>query len=170
MKLTNMVIVMEEVNRLYHQGYIEKINPSPLKSQLSLKEARIWLKEAQLNCSSGGYRSSRIACYMAFFHAARSVLLRDGYQEDKPEYLALYLQKYYREGLLEEEWTDLLQWMLNLHHQDLYHFQAFPSPEEADEAIEQGNDFVERISILLDETNYAKKAFLKQNAVQRAYL
>ena len=41
-----MVIVMEEVNRLYQQGYIEKINPSPLKSQLSLKEARIWLKEA----------------------------------------------------------------------------------------------------------------------------
>ena len=47
---------------------------------------------------------------------------------------------------------------------------GLPSSEEADEAIQHGADFVERISILLDETNYAKKAFLKQNAVERAYL
>lgn len=160
---------LDELEELFQNGMLMKINPSPLKSALSIKEAKLRLEEAKLNLKSGIFRSSRISCYMAFYHAARSILLRDGVQEENPHYLAPYLMKYSREGLLEEEWPELFGWMLNLHHQDLYHFQAIPSPEDAELSISLGVDFVGRIKILLEETKSAKRAFIKQNAAERSY-
>ena len=66
---------------------------SPL-SVLSLKEAKIWLKEAEETFKVGFYLSSRVSIYFAVLHAARSVTLRDGVEvEDPPPYLVNYLEK-----------------------------------------------------------------------------
>jgi len=160
---------LDELEELFQNGMLRKVTPSPLKSALSIKEAKLWLEEAKMNLKSGIFLSARVSSYMAFYHAIRSILLRDGIQEEDPHYLAPYLMKYSRDGLLEEEWPELFDWMLSLHHQDLYHFQAIPSPEDVELTLSLGVDFVDRISILLEETKSAKRAFINQNASERSY-
>jgi hypothetical protein len=62
-----MVINLDKIDDLYYQGHLKKVEPSPLKSALSLKEANIWLKEAELTYDHGYYRSTRISVYLHSF-------------------------------------------------------------------------------------------------------
>jgi uncharacterized protein (UPF0332 family) len=65
---------LDRIDDLYYQGHLKKVEPSPLKSALSLKEAKMWLKEAELTYSNGFYRSTRISVYFAFLHATGQFL------------------------------------------------------------------------------------------------
>lgn len=143
---------MDELNELYYQGMLKKVEPSPLRSTLSLKEGRLWLKEAATAFKNGTYRSARVCTYLAFLHTARSVLLRDGVQEKNTLCLVPYLKKYNHKGHLEEKWPQILDWIFNLHNQDKHQFQAMYTPEEVEMAIDYGHEFIQRINLLLKET------------------
>jgi uncharacterized protein (UPF0332 family) len=146
------VISLDELNELYYQGMLKKVEPSPLRSTLSLKEGRLWLKEAVTSFENGTYRSARVCTYLAFLHAARSVPLRDGVQEKNPLSLVPYLEKYNHKGQLEEKWPQILDWIFSLHYQDKHQFQAMPTPEEVKMAIDYGHEFIQRINHLLKDT------------------
>ena len=143
---------MDELNELYYQGMLKKVEPSPLRSTLSLKEGRLWLKEAATAFKNGTYRSARVCTYLAFLHTARSVPLRDGVQEKNTLCLVPYLKKYNHKGHLEEKWPQILDWIFNLHNQDKHQFQAMYTPEEVEMAIDYGHEFIQRINLLLKET------------------
>lgn len=143
---------MDELNELYYQGMLKKVEPSPLRSTLSLKEGSLWLKEALGSFENGNYRSARVCTYLAFLHTARSVPLRDGVQEKNPQCLVSYLQKYNHKGHLEEKWPQILNWIFNLHNQDKHQFQTTSTPEEVEMAINYGHEFIQRINHLLKET------------------
>ena len=147
-----MVICMDELNELYYQGMLKKVEPSPLRSTLSLKEGRLWLEEALVSFRNGTYRSARVCTYLAFLHAARSVLLRDGVQEISPRYLVPYLKKYYHQGHLDDKWPQILNWILNLHNQDKHQFQVTSTPEDVEIAIDYCHEFIQQINHLLKET------------------
>jgi len=44
-------------------------------------QAGEWLDEAEKNMAAEAYRSALASAYLAFFHAARTVLFRDGVRE-----------------------------------------------------------------------------------------
>lgn len=128
------------------------MEPSKSKGELSIKQAEEWLEEAQKNLKSSAYRSSQLSAYLAFFHAARAVLFRDGIREKSHYCVGVYLEKYSNEGLLEEEWVLLFDRMRSVRHADQYSFQVSPSHEEVKSNLNSAEKFIKRIKKLLSET------------------
>lgn len=157
------MVNLDEINDLLYEGKLENVDPSPLKSTLSIKEARLWLKEAEACFENGTLRSARVCVYLAFVHAARSIAIRDGVGEKNTWCLVSYLEKYRREEYIEEEWLEILRLIINLHSEDKHSFQATPSPEEVKTAIENGYGFLQRIKLLKKETCQLPRSVIKQN-------
>lgn len=154
---------MDKIDDLFYQGYLIKVEPSPLKSTLSLKEATIWLKEAEKTYKNGLYRSTRICTYYAFYHAVKAVTLRDGVREKSYHYLADYLEKYYNEGNFKKECLDILNWIFDLHYQDENHFQCTRNPQDLEQGIRYCHEFIRNIKILLEKTANLPKTMLKNS-------
>lgn len=161
-----MVICLDKIDDLYYQGYFKKGEPSHLKSALSIKEARIWLKEAEETYKNGFYRSTRICTYYAFYHAAKAVTLRDGVIEKNYHYLVDYLKKYYDEGNFKKECLDILNWIFDLHYQDEHHFQCTRNPQDLEHGIRYCHEFIRNIKILLEKTGNSPKTLLKNSLRQ----
>jgi uncharacterized protein (UPF0332 family) len=60
------------------KGLLRRVTPSKEKALLSMKKAERWLDEAEKNLNSDSYDSCLISSYLAMFHAARSILFKDG--------------------------------------------------------------------------------------------
>jgi uncharacterized protein (UPF0332 family) len=165
-----MVISLDKIDELYYQGHLKKMEPSPLKSALSLKEAKIWLKEAEETYESGFYRSSRVSIYFACLHAARSVTLRDGVTVENPQFLIDYLEKYCEEGNLGKECIKLLDVIFNLHYQDQHHFQSTRSPEDLKQAIGFGHEFINCMKVLLGKTGKLPRALVKNSLRENEFV
>lgn len=140
------------MERCFEQGLLLKVEPSKRKSELSIKQAKEWLGEASKNLKSGTYRSAQLSIYLAFFHAARAVLFRDGVREKNHYCIGVYLEKYIHEGFLEEKWVMLFHRMRSIRHTEHYSLQVSPSPEEVESGLKSGEKFVRRIEKLLDES------------------
>lgn len=164
-----MVINLDKIDDLYYQGYLKKVEPSPLKSALSLKEAKIWLKEAEETYKNGFYRSSRTSIYFAFLHSVRAVSLRDGVIETNHTYLVSYLEKYCSEGSLKKECLDMLNWIFDLFYQDQHHFQCTRSPEDIEQSLRYCNEFIRNIQDLLEKTTKLPKAVAKNTVRENEF-
>jgi uncharacterized protein (UPF0332 family) len=165
-----MVVCLDKIDELYYQGFLKKVEPSPLKSALSLKEAKIWLKEAEETYKSGFYRSSRVATYFACLHAAQSITLRDGVTVENPQFIIDYLEKYSADGNLGKECIELLNVMFNLHYQDQHHFQSTRSPDDLKQAIEFGHEFINCMKVLLAKTAKLPRAVIKNSVRENEFV
>ncbi len=165
-----MVVFLDKIDELYYQGHIKKVDPSPLRSALSLKEAKIWLKEAEETYENGFYRSCRVLTYFACLHAARSVTLRDGVIVENPQFLIDYLEKYCEDGNLGKQCLDVLNIMLNLYYQDQHHFQSSRSPDDLKQAIEFGHEFINCIKVLLGKTTKLPRAMIKNSVKENEFV
>jgi uncharacterized protein (UPF0332 family) len=134
-----------------------KVEPSRIKSEQSLIQARDWLSEAGKNLEAEAYRSALSSAYLAIFHSARAVLFRDGVREKSHYCIGLYLQKYVEESTLEEEWPMLFDRIRSVRHADQYSFMAKPSKEELQSGIDLAERFIERMEMLLGETRDGTK-------------
>lgn len=165
-----MVVSLDKIDELYYEGHLKKIEASPLKSALSHKEAKLWLKEAEETFESGFYRSSRVSTYMAILHAARSVTLRDGVEVENPKFLVDYLEKYCDEGKLETGCLDVLTLILNLHYQDQHQFQATRNPEDLKQAIEFGHEFINCTKVLMEKTGRLPRSVIKNSLRENEFV
>lgn len=165
-----MVVCLDKIDELYYQGFLKKVEPSPLKSALSLKEAKLWLKEAEETYKSGFYRSSRVATYFACLHAAQSVTLRDGVTVENPQFIIDYLEKYCADGNLGKECIELLNVMFNLHYQDQHHFQSTRSADDLKQAIEFGHEFINCMKVLLAKTAKLPRAVIKNSVRENEFV
>lgn len=109
-----------------------------------MRQRRMWRQRA--------YRSALASAYLAFFHAARTVLFRDGVREKSHYCVGVYLEKYVEQNVLEEKWVMLFDRMRSARHTDQYSFQPHPSSEEVESAIRADRKFIERIAQLMRET------------------
>jgi uncharacterized protein (UPF0332 family) len=160
---------LDRIDDLYYQGHLKKVEPSPLKSALSLKEAKMWLKEAELTYSNGFYRSTRISVYFAFLHATRAVSLRDGIIETESPYLIDYLKKYCDDKSLKLECLDMLNYIFDIHYQDQHHFQSTRNPHDIQQTIRYGHVFIKCIEVCLEKTDKLPKSAIK-NAIREKEL
>ena len=84
------------------------------------------------------------------FHAARSLLFRDGFREKSHYCLARYLEeKYVDTGKMERIIVDLLDRFRELRHEDLYELDFFAVKEDADEAVQNAERIIAAIRKLL---------------------
>ena len=142
----------------FKKNLLRKTDPSAAKANRSLEQARVWVDEAKQTLDAGAYRSGLMAVYMGYFHAARSVLFRDGLREKSHICIELYLEEYVRRGRLEEEWTLLYHRLRSARHLDQYSFGATPTEDEVEYAIGHAEAFIDRIERLLRETEDERKA------------
>jgi len=145
-----MVRQLSELDRCFQKGLIRKTLPSKEKALKSMKKARRWLDEAQKNFDYGLFDSCLVSSYSAMFHAARSLLLKDGFREKSHYCVARYLEeKYVDRKKLNREVVDLLDRFRELRHEDLYELDFFATKEDAKEAIENARIVIEEMEKLL---------------------
>ena len=131
------------------EGLIRRIPKSRVRAENSVLAAEKWLSEARVTFSAGAYNSSMMCSYLTLFHAARSVLFRDGYREKSHYCVARYLESaYVSKGLLEASWVDLLDHYRDQRHKSQYDLDLSASRKEADDAIEAAARFLGRIKEL----------------------
>lgn len=143
---------MKNIDDCFERGLLRKVEPSRIKSEQSLLQAREWLSEAEKNLEAETYRSALSSAYLAIFHSARAVLFRDGVREKSHYCLGLYLQKYVEEGALEEDWPMLFDRMRSVRHADQYSFQSRPTDEEVSAGLDLAERFINRMERLLKDT------------------
>lgn len=148
--------LLKSIDECFERGLLRKVEPSRIKSQQSLRLARDWLGEAETNFEAKAYRSALSSAYLAVFHAARAVLFSDGVREKSHYCIGLYLQSYVENAELEEEWPMLFDRMRSIRHADQYSFQAKPSEEEVVSGLHLADNFINRMELLLSETNNRK--------------
>lgn len=144
--------ILNELEKCLKRGLLRKAEPSPSKSQLSIKEAQKWLTESKKNHESGAYSSALITTYLAIFHASRAILFRDGMREKSHYCTGVYLEAYHEKRLLEERWTLLFNRMRSSRHAGQYGFQTEPVPDEVESSLKSAEEFIKRMEKLLEET------------------
>jgi len=132
---------------------LRRVAPSMEKANGSLNLAASYLDEAQQVAGLGARRISLTGAYMAWFHAARAVLFRDGIREKSHYCIELYLNHYAQSGDLEEEWVLMFSRMRTQRHESQYSFGPAPTTTEVLAAVEHAGQFIERIRRLLSETS-----------------
>ncbi len=132
---------------------LRRVAPSVEKANESLNLAASYLDEARQVAGLGARRISLTGAYMAWFHAARAVLFRDGIREKSHYCIELYLNYYAQSGDLEEEWVLMFSRMRTQRHESQYSFGPAPTAAEVLAAVEHAGQFIERIRRLLAETS-----------------
>lgn len=145
---------MKTIDDCFERGLLRRVEPSRTKSEQSLHLARDWLCEAETNLEAEAYRSALSSAYLAIFHSARAILFRDGVREKSHYCIGLYLQTYVEKGALEEDWPMLFDRIRSACHADQYSFQAKPTDEEVIAANHLALSFIDRMELLLMETDY----------------
>ncbi|MEW6027278.1 MAG: HEPN domain-containing protein [Planctomycetota bacterium] len=141
-------------NDCINKGLLRKIPPSKQQSERSLEKAGKWLLEVARSLEGQAYHSAVLTSYLAMFHSARAILFRDGFREKSHFCIARYLEEHYaKKRLLENKWIELLDHYRELRHNDQYDLSFMATEEEARNALASARDFVERMALLLKDTN-----------------
>jgi len=141
---------LSEYEKCIQKGLLRKILPSAEKAVKSIKKAEEWLAEALDNYENENFPSCTISAYLAMFHAARALLLKDGFREKSHFCIARYLEeKYAKTGKLEMTWIDILDRSRELRHDDQYDLDFSASQEDANEILENAKRFLERMKKLI---------------------
>lgn len=136
------------------EGLLRAVEPSLENARASLSAADSWLTEAGTNLDGKALNSSLMASYLAMFHAARAVLIRDGIREKSHYCIARYLEaKYAEKDMLEPVWIRHLDQCRELRHADQYDTGFHATKDEAAEALKMATGFVDRMKRLLDAKN-----------------
>lgn len=132
------------------EGLLRRVVLSKNKARRSIKKAKKWLEEARKNLSVSTYDSCIVSSYLAMFHAARAILIRDGFREKSHYCVARYLEeKYVKTKKLERKWIDLLDHYRDLRHRDQYDVGFFATEEEAEKILKFAGKFIKRLERLL---------------------
>jgi uncharacterized protein (UPF0332 family) len=145
-----MVRQLSELDKCFERGLIRRILPSREKALKSISKARKWLEEAKKNFEFGLFDSCLISSYSAMFHAARALLLKDGFREKSHYCLARYVEeKYVDTKKLSHVVVDLLDRFRELRHEDLYELDFFATKEDAKEAIKNAETVIKELEKLI---------------------
>ncbi len=142
---------MFTLEECYEKGLLRKTQPSFQKALRSLDSARTWLEEGKVTLRAGAVRSAVVATYMAYFHAARSLLYRDGLREKSHRCILLYLEFYTANGKLETEFVETFERVMSLRHEDQYSLGAEPDPREIASILAYAPRFIQAMEDLARE-------------------
>ncbi|MDD1720219.1 MAG: HEPN domain-containing protein, partial [Methanoregulaceae archaeon] len=100
---------MTGLDDCFTEGNLRNVTPSEGKAIESLEVARAYLQEARQVLPAGNPRLATSGVYMAWSHAARAVLLRDGVRERTHYCVEQYLSTYVVSGKLDPKWVTMLE-------------------------------------------------------------
>lgn len=133
---------MRDIEDCFRKKLLQRVRPSEEKAHESLNLALSYLEEAKISAGASAKRMSFSAAYLAWFHAARAILFRDGIREKSHYCIELYLETYVKAGRLDEEWILMFNRFRNRRHDNQYSFGTVPTDDEIRTAIDEAGRFI----------------------------
>lgn len=112
---------MTELSDCFDRRLLTNTSPSTGLARKSLKQAELFLTDAEDLIKIGKERMAIIALYNAFFHTARALLFKDGIKERSHFCIARYLEeKYVYKKLLNANFLNYLDTLRDARHETQY--------------------------------------------------
>ncbi len=112
---------MTELSDCFERKLLTNTSPSTGLARKSLKQAELFLTDAEDLIKIGKERMAIIALYNAFFHTARALLFKDGIKERSHFCIARYLEeKYVYKKLLNANFLNYLDILRDARHDTQY--------------------------------------------------
>lgn len=112
---------MTELSDCFERKLLTNTSPSTGLARKSLKQAELFLIDAEDLIKIGKERMAIIALYNAFFHTARALLFKDGIKERSHFCIARYLEeKYVYKKLLNANFLNYLDTLRDARHETQY--------------------------------------------------
>lgn len=119
---------MTEVENCFERKLLNRANPSTGLAKKSLKQASLFLTDAEDLVRIDKERMGTIALYNAFFHVARALLFKDGIKERSHFCIARYIEeKYVNKKLLNKDFLDYLDTLRDARHETQYSLEISTS-------------------------------------------
>jgi len=135
---------MSKFEELEKKREIRKVEVDQEKIKKSLEVARDKLFESKNLYSAGFYDTAYLTLYTSMFHAARSLLYKDGYQEKSHFSVYQFLLERYSNKIPKSILNSYDEFR-NHRHEILYGFEGKNSKEEVELAIIDCEDFLEEV-------------------------
>ncbi len=117
---------MDEVKRCFEEGLLTRTGPSLGLARKSVEQAESFLADARDMVKYKKERMGIIALYNAFFHAARSLLFKDGIKERSHFCVARYLEeKYANQKTIGKKFLNNLDLLRDMRHNAQYSLGEF---------------------------------------------
>lgn len=81
----------------FEQGLLKRVRKDQEAAKMELEKAKDYLKKAKMNFDMKIHDLTVVAAYTSMFHAARSLLFKDGIKERSHVCVVIYLQSKYPE-------------------------------------------------------------------------
>jgi uncharacterized protein (UPF0332 family) len=138
----------------FRLGLLVRVPPSKEKALKSIHKAKKFLSDAQVNLKSGLFDATVILAYLAMFHAARSLLIRDGIREKSHVCVVRYLEDdYAKKGKVNIDLVLIFDRYRSIRHSDQYDVGYFATRNEANEAVSFATELIKVISSLVSREN-----------------
>jgi len=140
---------LSELEACIKKGLIRKIQPSEENAKRSISKAKKWIEEAKIALGAKLFDSCLVASYVAMFHCARSLLIKDGFRERSHYCVVRYVEeKYASKGAVDNSVVDLLDRYRELRQEDVYDINFAATEEDAKEAVKNAEFILKQIEKL----------------------
>lgn len=130
------------IDDCFREGLLKKIRPQLETAKKEIENAKKYLDKARKNEDMGIHDIAVIAAYTSMFHAARTILYRDGIKERSHICIVLYLKAKYPE--LQEQ-ARILDTYRRFRHTALYGIEDIIDKVEAETSIQLADEFIKII-------------------------
>ena len=141
---------MKKVDEMIEERALRETGVDAEKIKRSLEVAEAKLIESKNLFSAGFYDTAYLTLYTSMFHAARSLLYRDGYQEKSHFSVYYYLLERYSDKLPKSLLNSFNEFR-DHRHEILYGFEGKNDKEEVEMAIIDSEEFLEEVKRLHEE-------------------
>lgn len=139
------------VNDMVNNRELRETSVDEDKIKRSLEVAEAKLLESKNLFSAGFYDTAYLTLYTSMFHAARSLLYKDGFQEKSHFSVYYYLLERYSDKIPKSLLNSFDEFR-NHRHEILYGFEGKNDKDEVEMAIMDSEEFLEEVKKLHDET------------------
>jgi len=135
------MLKMNDFERCIKERRLIKIKPSKEMTQKELDSAEYDLQRARNSLEEEDFKWAAVQSYYSMFHAAKALVLKEGYREKSHFCLIIALRELYvKEDKLNAEMIENLELCMSLRHEADYGLTYHQ--ESAETAIKYAEDFL----------------------------
>jgi uncharacterized protein (UPF0332 family) len=138
------------INDCIRRGLLRKVPPDSKSVEQSLVSSDKFIRATEQNIDIRNFGIAIFCAYTSMFHAARSILFRDGYKEHSHVCVVIYLRERYPELALLARMLD--QYRMS-RHTSLYSLDASADESDATLGLEDARGFRKDIRDFLEGTH-----------------
>jgi len=141
---------LSKLDECVKKGLIRKMPASKEAADKSILRAKSWLSDAELSLNAEIYDTCLLAAYEAMFHAARALLIKDGYRERSHYCIARYIEETYVEKKqLDSDIISIIDSYRELRHDAAYSLEFEFYESDAKEVIKDAKTVIKAMEKLV---------------------